>query len=326
MPSINDLVAKNMARIAAGEPLVTPASSIPSNPTPPPPITAPNMPVRGTFTLPQMSPTDFTNTTRLFQGGNPRSGAFPYPPTPYPAPVLTPKNIVNPTPVIATPVNTNSSNAGDSIQQQGAVDSTIGVVSQRGSMVPSASAPFEYSSTTSQILIVNIGQVILRADGGLIKISDSTTTVTGLKAGTTYYAYPYWSEYEETLNYVSSSGSITNLVGTTFNGSTGDVTTTTAQNIATGNAWTIEVWFRTTSAATGMIVEANKNQTGAPDTTHVALGIGTNASGQIFGYPKAGSSTGWNAPASYNDGAWHQAVLTFAGGASATIRATSMEP
>lgn len=84
MPAISQAVAKNQARIAAGEPLVenvTPTPSMPVVPGALPPVVTSGLPVRGVYTPQQILATDFAdNTKALRSGANLRSAAFPPPP------------------------------------------------------------------------------------------------------------------------------------------------------------------------------------------------------------------------------------------------------
>jgi hypothetical protein len=74
------------------------------------------------------------------------------------------------------------------------VDPTKSGVLMKGSVPPTWSGAFAYTSTTSSIAWSWSGLTIYRADGTQTQIADGSLTINGLGAGTTYYFYPYWDE------------------------------------------------------------------------------------------------------------------------------------
>jgi hypothetical protein len=92
----------------------------------------------------------------------------------------------------------------------------------------------------------------------------------------------------------------------TLDGTTGYVST--AASVAGTNVFSVELWFRTTTAAGGRLIGFGNAQTGVSGSydRHIYM---TNAGKLIFGvYP--GSVKIITSPLSYNDGAWHHVVAT----------------
>lgn len=196
----------------------------------------------------------------------------------------------------------------------GNVDPSKSGVLAKGSFPPTLSNSYSYVSTATSATVMNNGQNILRSDGTTTSVPNGSQAITGLLASKTYYLYPYWDETLLSQNFVSSSPSIPNLAGVTENGSTGFVSTTTSTSLAAGS---IEAWFRTTSGVSGMLVELNPNQTGAPNTTTSYFGLEVRGTGAVVGIAAhAGSVTSGIA---YNDGVWHHAVMTAVGGGGAVL-------
>lgn len=74
------------------------------------------------------------------------------------------------------------------------VDPAKSGVLMRGSVPPTWSGAFTYTSTTSSIMWSWSGLVIYRADGTQTQIANGSLAVSGLASATTYYFYPYWDE------------------------------------------------------------------------------------------------------------------------------------
>jgi len=74
------------------------------------------------------------------------------------------------------------------------VDPSKTGVMMKGSVPPTWSGAFTYTSTTSSITWAWAGLVIYRADGTTTTVTNGSLAVTGLAAGTAYYFYPYWDE------------------------------------------------------------------------------------------------------------------------------------
>jgi hypothetical protein len=77
---------------------------------------------------------------------------------------------------------------------QGQVDPAKSGVLMKGSVPPTWSGSFTYVSTTSSITWSWTSLAIYRADGSTTAVSNSSLTISGLTAGTSYYFYPYWDE------------------------------------------------------------------------------------------------------------------------------------
>ncbi|MGH9727495.1 MAG: Hint domain-containing protein [Candidatus Acidiferrales bacterium] len=75
-------------------------------------------------------------------------------------------------------------------------------VMMKGSVPPTWSGAFTYTSTTSSITWTWSGLVIYRADGSTTAVTNGSRAVTGLAAGTAYYFYPYWDETALSLAWV----------------------------------------------------------------------------------------------------------------------------
>jgi hypothetical protein len=219
------------------------------------------------------------------------------------------QNSTNQTPPTPPATNAFWQNLGPT-----SVDPSTSYVLAKGSLPPTLSNSYSYTSTATSATVTNNGQNILRADGTLTSVPNGSQAITGLLASKSYYLYPYWDETLLSQNFVSSSSSIPNLPGVTENGSTGFVSTTTSTSQSAGS---IEAWFRTTSGVSGMLVELNPNQTGAPNTTTSYFGLEVRGTGAVVGIPAhAGANTSGIA---YNDGVWHHAVMTCVGGAGGAV-------
>ncbi len=82
------------------------------------------------------------------------------------------------------------------------VDPSKTGVMMKGSVPPTWSGAFTYTSTTSSITWAWSGLVIYRADGTTTAVTNGSLAVTGLAAGTAYYFYPYWDETALSLVWV----------------------------------------------------------------------------------------------------------------------------
>lgn len=90
---------------------------------------------------------------------------------------------------------------------KGAVDLNTGsILSITGSAVVSYSGSFSYTATTSSIAWSWSGLQIFRADGSVTNIPNSSQTITGLSASTTYFFYPYWDEVLQVVAWVAAGG------------------------------------------------------------------------------------------------------------------------
>ncbi|MFD1713687.1 signal peptidase I [Amnibacterium flavum] len=93
----------------------------------------------------------------------------------------------------------------------------------------------------------------------------------------------------------------------TLDGSTGYVST--PNSVAGTNTFTIEAWFKTTTASGGRIIGFGNAQTGTSSNADRHLYM-TNAGKISFGVQPTGTRTAITSPISYNDGAWHLATAT----------------
>lgn len=82
------------------------------------------------------------------------------------------------------------------------VDPAKAGVMMRGSVPPTWSGAFTYTSTTSSITWSWTGLTIYRADGTTTTVTNGALAVTGLAAATAYYFYPYWDETALSLAWV----------------------------------------------------------------------------------------------------------------------------
>ncbi|MDE3169978.1 MAG: hypothetical protein KGL75_07540 [Acidobacteriota bacterium] len=90
----------------------------------------------------------------------------------------------------------------------GKVDPSKSGLLMKGSVPPTWSGAFTYTSTTSSITWSWSGLTIYRADGTTTAIPNGAVAVTGLAAGTGYYFYPYWDDAAASLGWVAGgSGS-----------------------------------------------------------------------------------------------------------------------
>ncbi len=74
------------------------------------------------------------------------------------------------------------------------VDPAKSGVLMKGSLPPTWSGAFTYSSTTASITWTWSGLSIARADGTTTAVPNGSLTVSGLAAATAYYFYPYWDD------------------------------------------------------------------------------------------------------------------------------------
>jgi hypothetical protein len=96
--------------------------------------------------------------------------------------------------------------------------------------------------------------------------------------------------------------------GVTFDGSTGEMTAATALTAGGGNTFTVEVWFKSTSSASGKAISAT-----SVGGTNGYGGITLNypATGKVsFDYYAAGDYLCSTTAATFNDGKWHLADYT----------------
>ncbi len=83
------------------------------------------------------------------------------------------------------------------------VDPTKPGVLMKGSVPPTWSGAFTYTSTTSSITWSWSGLTIFRADGTTTQIANGSLAVASLTAATTYFFYPYWDETQLALAFVA---------------------------------------------------------------------------------------------------------------------------
>src|ERR1700679_156507 len=83
------------------------------------------------------------------------------------------------------------------------IDPTKAGVLMKGSVPPTWSGSFTYSSTTSSVTWSWASLAIYRADGSTTAIPNSSLAISGLAAGTSYYFYPYWDETLSAIAWVS---------------------------------------------------------------------------------------------------------------------------
>ncbi|MFZ0641216.1 MAG: Hint domain-containing protein [Candidatus Acidiferrales bacterium] len=83
------------------------------------------------------------------------------------------------------------------------VDPTKPGVLMKGSVPPTWSGAFTYTSTTSSITWSWSSLTIFRADGTTTQIANGSLTVTSLATATTYFFYPYWDETQLALAFVA---------------------------------------------------------------------------------------------------------------------------
>ena len=125
-------------------------------------------------------------------------------------------------------------------------------------------------------------------------------------AGTTahdYSATPHNGIYQGGVT-LGTAGPTTCGTAATFNGSTGYVSN--ANTVTSPATFSIEVWFKTTTTAGGMIAGFGSAVTGASGNydRHIYM----NSAGQI--YFGVSSNQTVHTTANYNNGSWHQVVAT----------------
>jgi signal peptidase I len=96
----------------------------------------------------------------------------------------------------------------------------------------------------------------------------------------------------------------------TLNGTTA-AAVTTATVVSAPSSYSIEIWFRTTSATGGRLLGFGNSSTGT-STAYDRMLYLTNAGKVVFGAYNL-TNVAVTSPASYNDGAWHHAVATMDG-------------
>jgi hypothetical protein len=104
---------------------------------------------------------------------------------------------------------TNFARVASSALTSNQIDPTKSGVLMRGSVSPTWSGSFTYSSTTSGITWSWSGLSILRADGTSTAVPNGSVASTGLTAATTYYFYPFWNESTSTLEWVGGGAGST---------------------------------------------------------------------------------------------------------------------
>lgn len=185
------------------------------------------------------------------------------------------------------------------------------VVAPLGSIPPTFNNGFTYTSTTTSITWSWGAITIYRADGTTATIAAGSQAITGLGAGLTYYFLPYCVDNGTsslTLAWVDAANvTFPAVVGASFNGSSGEVTTTLGVTYPT--TYSVEAWVHTT-ASSGTFVELNSTSgTGAPSST---LGCGLGISGSSATLTTK-SSTALNGTTDIADGAWHHLVILYNG-------------
>lgn len=209
----------------------------------------------------------------------------------------------------------------------GSVDPSKAGVLMKGSVAPSLSAGFSYTSTTTTITwswFAN--QVVYRADGTKTIIGAGTQTITGLLANNTYFFYPYFDEVSQTLKFLQASDiTIPTITGVLLNGTTQFIQTATAglhPDPGASAVYSVEFWIKTTTVTSeGLLSFSAPQGSGAETAMQAQIAIG-GALGEItFAYantvPTIKSVT--TSGASANDGAWHHVLISFATGGTVTI-------
>jgi hypothetical protein len=85
----------------------------------------------------------------------------------------------------------------------GKIDPSKSGVLMKGSVPPTWSGAFTYTSNTSSITWTWSGLTIYRADGTTTPIPNGSVGISGLTAATTYYFYPYWDDIASVIGWVS---------------------------------------------------------------------------------------------------------------------------
>lgn len=187
-----------------------------------------------------------------------------------------------------------------------------------GSIPPTIASALIYASTTSSITWSWPSvQCVLRADGTVTSIGAGTEAVTGLNTNTAYNFYPVYDETQKILRFIGQSdANPPNATGATFNGSTGNVTTTTSYVTAT--SITLEAWFKISFNNGGTFLSHGTPQTGTQTAYISQIGI---AAGSVIG-EYMGASTGPFSLVSttrYDDGNWHHVAYVINGGVGHTL-------
>ncbi|HET7150879.1 MAG TPA: LamG domain-containing protein [Candidatus Acidoferrum sp.] len=193
------------------------------------------------------------------------------------------------------------------------IDPSKSGVLMKGSIPTTLSGNFSYTATTSSITISWTNLVLYRADGTTTSISNGSQTITGLRAGTTYYLYPCYDESLAAIKFIANadlSQPSPNLVGVTFQETAtplGYVSTTT--NLTRPTSATVEFWFRTTLTTQGIQLATFASvQTGSGGTKDFSCSYA--ATGKVSFTPGTSTITGG---ANLNDGNWHHFVGTYNG-------------
>lgn len=95
----------------------------------------------------------------------------------------------------------------------------------------------------------------------------------------------------------------------TLDGSTGYVSTSTAQNNPT--TYSVSLWFRTTTTRGGLLIDFADPSAGTPTTSDRMVYM-DNSGHLVFG-THSGQYTTLTSPAGYNNGAWHQVTASQSG-------------
>lgn len=209
----------------------------------------------------------------------------------------------------------------------GSVDPSKAGVLMKGSVAPSLTSGFTYTSTTTSITISwSANQAVYRADGTITAIGAGTQTITGLLANNTYYFYPYFDELSQTLKFLQASAvTIPTITGVLLNGTTQFIQTATAGTHPDPGAsavYSVEFWIKTTTVTSeGLLSFSAPQGSGAETAMVVQIAIG-GALGEItFSYVNASAAikSVTTSGASANDGAWHHVLISFASGGTVTI-------
>jgi len=140
----------------------------------------------------------------------------------------------------------------------------------------------------------------------------------------------YGFSYNETSGTTTADGSAAARVGTLSGGATfvagscagnsspylqldGTGQVSTAVNLAGQSTFSVETWFRTTSATGGTLAAFTAAQSGTNTVTDRALYLTTGGKIVLGVRPTSSTTKATTTPGSYADGSWHHVVATLSG-------------
>ena len=224
--------------------------------------------------------------------------------------------LVGPANLDAVPDGTTYARVVSTALTSNQVDPSASGVLAKGSTPQSINTPFLYAANSSEVILSWYGQQIYRADGTTTSISDGNQAVTGLKAGTNYYFYPYMVEGSSAISWLGSSVVVPNITGVSMSGA-GYITTTSSGTLGTNLA--ISAWFKTTGT-NEIIVEHNSTQGFPPSVSTCYPSLYVNSTGGLTFQVSSGAaySTASTGPF-FNDGIWHNVVLNATGSGALAV-------